>query len=70
MLFIDYKDGAPDPDTAQVVRIPIGTCIVIHQGKGDFVPVAEDDITIEILVVVSKMAAPRLKFSENILEIQ
>jgi oxalate decarboxylase/phosphoglucose isomerase-like protein (cupin superfamily) len=53
MLFLDYKDGAPDPDTAQVVRIQPGTCIVIHKGKGHFVPVAEDDTPIEIVVVAT-----------------
>lgn len=60
LLFIDFKDGQPDPETAQVVRIQPGTQIVISAGKGHFVPVAEGDEPLEIIVVAPKMDAPRM----------
>lgn len=60
LLFMDVKIGQPDPETAQVVRIQPGTQIVISAGKGHFVPVAEGDEPLEIIVVAPKMDAPRL----------
>jgi len=60
MLFMDVKDGQPDPETAQVVRIRAGTQIVIPSGKAHFVPVAEGDEPVEIIVVAPKMDAPRM----------
>jgi oxalate decarboxylase/phosphoglucose isomerase-like protein (cupin superfamily) len=59
MLFIDYAEGRPDPETAQIVRIQPGTQIVIPAGKGHFVPVAEGDEPVEIIVVAPRMDAPR-----------
>jgi oxalate decarboxylase/phosphoglucose isomerase-like protein (cupin superfamily) len=60
MLFIDYKDGRPDPDTAQIVRIQPGTQIIIPAGKGHFVAVAEGDEPVEMIVVAPKMDAPKV----------
>jgi hypothetical protein len=60
LLFIDVKDGQPDPETAQLVRVQPGTQIVISAGKGHFVPVAEGDQPLEVIVVGPKMEAPRM----------
>lgn len=60
LLFMDVKEGQPDLETAQVVRIQPGTQIVISAGKGHFVPVAEGDQPLEIIVVAPKMEAPRM----------
>jgi oxalate decarboxylase/phosphoglucose isomerase-like protein (cupin superfamily) len=60
MLFMNIKDGQPDPETAQVVRIRAGTQLVIPAGKAHFVPVAEGDEPVEIIVVAPKMDAPRM----------
>jgi len=43
-----------------VVRIQPGTQIVISAGKGHFVPVADGDETLEVIVVAPKMEAPRM----------
>ncbi len=67
MLFIDYKDDEPDLVTAQVVRIRPGTRIIIEKGKGHFVPVAEGDEPVEIVVVAPKMDAPRLPLRHPVL---
>ncbi|MFB3895286.1 MAG: hypothetical protein ACE14V_03185 [bacterium] len=69
MMFIDYKKGIPDLKTAQVVRILPGTKIIIAQGKGHFVPVAEGDVPVSVVVVAPKMDAPRAALSEPILGI-
>lgn len=69
MMFIDYKHGLPDLKTAQVVRIPPGTKIIIAKGKGHFVPVAECDIPVFAVVVTPKMEAPRVILPEPILGI-
>jgi oxalate decarboxylase/phosphoglucose isomerase-like protein (cupin superfamily) len=60
MLFMDIHQGQPVPETAQVVRILPGTQIVITENKAHFVPLAEGDIPVEIIVVAPKMAAPRM----------
>jgi hypothetical protein len=60
LLFIDVKDGQPDPETAKLVRVQPGTQIVISAGKGHFVPVADGDETLEVIVVAPKMEAPRM----------
>jgi len=67
MLFIDYKGDVPDLGTAQVVRIQPGTRIIIEKGKGHFVPVAEGDEPVEIVVVAPKMEAPRMTLSQPVL---
>lgn len=59
MMFMDYQNGAPDISTAQIVRLKAGTQIVIHEGKGHFVPVAEDSDPVVIVVMSPKMDAPR-----------
>jgi len=67
MLFIDVKDGQPYCETAQVVRIQPGTQIVIPAGKGHFVPVAEGNEPVEIIVMAPKMDAPRMPLPVEIL---
>jgi len=57
MPFIDINEGKPDMDTAQIVRIQPGTQIIIHAGKGHFVPVAENEEIVYIVVVSPKMDA-------------
>jgi oxalate decarboxylase/phosphoglucose isomerase-like protein (cupin superfamily) len=69
MMFIDYKKGKPDLKTAQVVRILPGTKIIIAKGKGHFVPVAEGNDPVSVVVVAPKMDAPRVALSEPILGI-
>jgi hypothetical protein len=70
MMFIDYKDGRPDLKTAQVVRIQPGTTIIIAKGKGHFVPVAEGDIPVSLVVVAPKMEAPRVRLDQPILGVE
>ena len=60
MLFMDVPDGLPDIDSAQIVRIQPGTQIIISPGKGHFVPVAEGDAPVELIVVSPRMEAPRM----------
>jgi oxalate decarboxylase/phosphoglucose isomerase-like protein (cupin superfamily) len=60
MLFVDYQDGQPDMETAQIVRIQPGTQIVISAGKGHFVAVAEGDEPVYMIVIAPKMDAPRV----------
>lgn len=66
MLFIDVKEGKPDINSAQVVRIKAGTQIIIAAGKGHFVPIAADDTPVNIVVVAPPMDAPRMKLFEEI----
>jgi mannose-6-phosphate isomerase-like protein (cupin superfamily) len=63
MLFMDLKDGAADMDTAQIVRIQAGTQLIISTGKAHFVPVAESDEPVSIIVVSPKVDAPRTSLS-------
>lgn len=60
MLFADVKDGAVDPNSIQIVRIPNRTQIIISAGKAHFVAVAEGNEPVGIVVVSPKMEAPRL----------
>jgi mannose-6-phosphate isomerase-like protein (cupin superfamily) len=63
MLFMDVESDQPTPDSAQIVRIQPGTQIIIPEGKGHFVPVAEGDEPVEMIVVAPKMDAPRIALS-------
>lgn len=63
MMFIDYKDGQPDIETAQIVRIQPGTQLVIPAEKGHFVAVAEGDEPMYAIVVAPRMDAPRAALS-------
>jgi mannose-6-phosphate isomerase-like protein (cupin superfamily) len=67
MLFADVKDGQPDMKSIRIVRIRAGTLIIIPAGKAHFVPVAEDDIPVSVVVVGPKMDAPRIPLSEAVL---
>lgn len=66
MLFADIHNGKADLESAQMVRIQPGTQMIIHAGKGHFVPVAEGDEPVQIIVVAPKMDAPRVSLSEVI----
>jgi hypothetical protein len=66
ILFVDIKGGEPDQKSAQLVRVQPGTQIVIGAGKGHFVPVAEGDDPVEIIVVAPKMDAPRMLLRDEI----
>jgi oxalate decarboxylase/phosphoglucose isomerase-like protein (cupin superfamily) len=66
MLFIDVKNGKPDNDTAQIVRIQPGTQISIDVGKGHFMTVAEGSEPICAVVVSPKMDAPRMTLADPV----
>lgn len=66
MLFMDLKDGKPDMETSQVVRIQPGTQLVIPAGKGHFVAVAESSEPVFAIVVSPRMEAPRMTLSEAV----
>ena len=66
MLFIDVYEGQPVLDSAQIVRIQPGTQIIIPEGKGHFVAVAEGDEPVEMVVVAPKMEAPRITLATPI----
>jgi mannose-6-phosphate isomerase-like protein (cupin superfamily) len=67
MIFADVKDGKPDMKSIKVVRIRAGTHIIIPEGKAHFVPVAEDDTPLSIVVVAPRMDAPRIPLTETVL---
>lgn len=67
MLFVDYVNDQPDVATAQIVRIPSGTQLIIEKGKGHYVAVAENDEPVLALVVAPKMDAPVSSLSEPVL---
>jgi mannose-6-phosphate isomerase-like protein (cupin superfamily) len=67
MLFADIKGGKPDQTTLQIVRISAGTRIIIPEGKAHFVPVAENDTPVSIVVVAPRMDAPRMALQEAVL---
>jgi len=52
--------------TAQVVRIQAGTQIIIPASKAHFVPVAEGDEPVEIVVVAPRMDAPRIDLPDSV----
>jgi hypothetical protein len=66
MLFIDVKDGRPQMDSAQIVRIQPGTQLLISAGKGHFVAVAESAESVYAVVVSPKMDAPRMPLAEAV----
>jgi mannose-6-phosphate isomerase-like protein (cupin superfamily) len=66
MLFMDVENGSPLMKTAQVVRVQTGTQIIIPAGKAHFVPVAEGDQPVEIIVVAPRMDAPRITLPESV----
>lgn len=70
MLFIDIYEGKVKMETAQVVRIPMGTQIVIEKGKGHFVAIAEGDEPVKMVVVSPKISAPRVNLEETIYAVQ
>jgi mannose-6-phosphate isomerase-like protein (cupin superfamily) len=63
MLFIDLVEGIPDMDTVQIVRVQSGTQLIISAGKAHFVPVAESNEPVSIIVVSPKVDAPRTSLS-------
>ena len=67
MPFADLKEGKPDQTSVQIVRIRAGTRITIPAGKAHFVPVAEGDTPLSIVVVAPRMDAPRLPLPEAVL---
>jgi oxalate decarboxylase/phosphoglucose isomerase-like protein (cupin superfamily) len=67
MPFADMKDGKPDQASLQIVRIAAGTRVIIPEGKAHFVPVAEGDVPVSIVVVAPKMDAPRVVLEEEVL---
>lgn len=67
MLFADIKDGQPQMDSMKIVRIKPGTQIIIESGKAHFVPVAEGDAPVSIIVVAPKMDAHRIPLKEPVL---
>ncbi len=67
MLFADLKNGKPDMGSIRIVRIRAGTRIIIPEGKAHFVPVAEDDTPVSVVVVAPKMDAPRIPLPEPVL---
>ena len=66
MLFIDMKDGKPDIETAQIVRIFPGTGLAISPGKGHFVAVAEGAEPVCAVVAAPRMEAPRQTLQEAV----
>lgn len=66
MLFADLKEGNPNPDTTQIVRIQPGTQIVVSAGKGHFVAVAEGSEPVFAVVMSPKMDAPRVSLLEPV----
>jgi mannose-6-phosphate isomerase-like protein (cupin superfamily) len=66
MLFADLKSGKPDMASVQIVRITPGTRLIIPAGKAHFVPVAETDIPLSVVVVAPKMDAPRVDLPEAV----
>ena len=66
MLFMDVENGSPMMKTAQVVRVQAGTQIIIPAGKAHFVPVAEGDEPVEIVVVAPRMDAPRIDLPDSV----
>ena len=69
MLFADIKNGKPDMDSVQIVRIQPGTQIIIPEGKAHFVAVAQDDKPLYAVVVAPKMDAPRMTLPEMVVGI-
>lgn len=67
MLFMDIFDSKPIMDSAQIVKISAGTQILINEGKGHFVAVANDSEPVHAIVVAPKMDAPRIKLSESVM---
>ncbi|WP_434579186.1 hypothetical protein [Thermoanaerobacterium thermosaccharolyticum] len=66
MLFIDLVDEIPNLDTAQIVRIRPGTQLIISKGKGHFIPVAESEEPVHIIVVSPRVDAPKIQLSTSI----
>ena len=66
MLFMDVENGSPMMKTAQVVRVQAGTQIIIPASKAHFVPVAEGDEPVEIVVVAPRMDAPRIDLPDSV----
>lgn len=70
MLFMDYQDGVPDMETAQIVRIQPGTILTIEKGKGHFVAIAEGQDPVCAVVCAPPMEAPSLPLPESIWGVQ
>lgn len=69
MAFADIIDGQADMNSVEIVRVQPGTQIIITAGKAHFVPVAEGDMPVHIIVVAPKMDAPRIPLKEAVLGI-
>lgn len=68
MLLCDMRDGAPDLDSAQIVRIREGTCVEIEGNKAHFVAVPDSDYY-EALVVAPVQEGPRMELPEPVLAV-
>lgn len=69
MLFVDIIDGKADLGSAQIVRIPEGTELEIEEGKGHFVPVAENSFY-KAIVVSPPQDAPRVILEELVMGVR
>jgi mannose-6-phosphate isomerase-like protein (cupin superfamily) len=67
MVFADLEAGLPVMESVKIVRIAAGTRIIIPEGKAHFVPVAEGDTPLSIVVVAPRMDAPRVPLAEAVL---
>jgi hypothetical protein len=66
MLFMDVRLDQPVLESVQIVRVQPGTQLIIPEGKGHFVAVAEGDEPVEMVVVAPKMDAPRIALPKPI----
>lgn len=66
MAFCDIQNGKVISESIQLVRIRQGTQIIIEKGKGHFVPVAESEKMLKIIVVSPKMEALKVMTDEVI----
>lgn len=63
MLFCDLEQGTPVMESMQLARIEPGTQIIVHAGKGHFVPVAVED-SFDAVVYAPDQQAPRVQLPE------
>ena len=66
ILFCDIQSGAAVPGSEQIVTAEPGTQLLIHPGKGHFVPIALDEVPLRFVVVSPKTPAPRASLPEKV----
>lgn len=67
MILCDIEDGAPVEGSIQLIRVEAGMQLLLHPGKGHYVPIALGEEAVRFTVVSPKMPAHYAELKEKVI---